>query len=122
MQATDFWGEIETTAVRTPLSILREQAAALGPRTKNLVEAKVQTTIYSGYLIHSFNLVVPSVDSYTYQLFQIEHPVDLYPIHVKDSPPIILETEDEFTAWLRERLSAERTRKILSNLLAQAQS
>lgn len=43
MQATDFWGKIETTAIRTPLSIMREQAAALGPRTMNLVEARVET-------------------------------------------------------------------------------
>jgi hypothetical protein len=121
MQATDFWGEIETSAIKTPLSIMREQAAALGPRTKNLVEAKVETKIFGGQFIHTFELVVPSLDNYTYQLFQIQHPAQMYPIMVM-SPTIALHTEDEFMVWLRDRLSSEQTRKIVSNLLAQAQS
>jgi hypothetical protein len=121
MQATDFWGEIETTAVRTPLSMMREQAAALGPRTKNLVEAKVETRIYAGDFRHTFALVVPSLDNYTYELFQIQHDVNLYPVHVMGQIAA-LTTEDEFTAWLRKRLSSEQTRKIVTNLLAQAES
>jgi hypothetical protein len=121
MQATDFWGEIETSVVKTPLSIMREQAAALGPRTKNLVEAKVETKIFGGQFIHTFELVVPSLDNYTYQLFKIQHPANLYPIEVFGAS-IALRTEDEFLGWLRDRLSSEQTRKIVSNLLAQAQS
>lgn len=121
MQATDFWGEIETTEVKTPLSIMREQAAALGPRTKNLVEAKVDTETRGGEFIHTFELVVPALEDYTYRLFQVQHSVEMYPIRVKGTP-IELETEETFTAWLRERLSSEKTRKLVSNLLAQAQS
>jgi hypothetical protein len=120
MHATDFWGEIETTAVRTPLSIMREQAAALGRRTKNLVEAKVETRTSRGQFLHSFELVVPSLD-YTYELFEIEHPPELYPVEVTGKN-IHIHTEAAFMDWLRERLSSEQTRKIVSNLLAQAQS
>jgi hypothetical protein len=120
MQATDFWGEIGTTDIRTPLSILREQAAALGPRTKNIVEAKVETTVIGGYFVHSFSLVVPSLDNYKYELFDVRHEPDLYPVRVDTFTD--LANEDAFKTWLRERLSSERTRKIVNNLLAQAQS
>jgi hypothetical protein len=121
MQATDFWGEIEATTVRTPLSILREQAAALGPRTKNLVEAKVETRNNGGKFIHAFELVVPSLDNYTYQLFEVQHPPELYPIELRGKN-ILLTTEDSFMSWLKDPLSSAETRKIVSNLLAQAQS
>ena|ERR1035438_5790846 len=121
MQATDFWGEIGTTEVKTPLSILREQAAALGPRTKNLVEAKVETKVIGRYFIHSLYLVVPSLDGYTYELFKVRHEIDLYPIEVIGTP-LTFATEDAFTAWLRVRLSSEETRRIVANLVAQAQS
>jgi hypothetical protein len=121
MQATDFWGELGTTEVKTPLSIMREQAAALGRRTKNLVEARVETRTVGRSFVHSFELVVPSLDDYTYQLFEIRHELDLYPIDVKGTD-VVLTTEEAFTAWLRDRLSSAETRRIVTNLLAQAQS
>jgi hypothetical protein len=121
MQATDFWGEIGATEVRTPLSILREQAAALGRRTKNLVEARVETRTSRGAFVHTFELVVPSLDDYTYMLFQVQHDLNLYPIEVVGTK-VVLAHEDAFMDWLREQLSSAQTRKIVSNLLAQVQS
>jgi hypothetical protein len=121
MQATDFWGEIEAIEVRTPLSILREQAAALGPRTKNLVEAKVETEIAGTSFRHAFDLVVPSLDNYTYRLFEIQHDHDLYPIYVRTTAEQLTD-EGAFIDWLRVRLTSPQTRKIVGNLLAQAQS
>ncbi|HLK22343.1 MAG TPA: hypothetical protein VKT81_25525 [Bryobacteraceae bacterium] len=122
MQATDFWGEIGSTEVRTPLSILREQAAALGPKTLNLVEAKVETRrSYGQSIVHSFQLVVPALDDYTYQLFEIEHGADLYPLTVKDEERTF-GNEKQFTDWLQKELSSEKTKKLVSNLLAQVRS
>jgi hypothetical protein len=122
MAAGDFWGEVQATTVRTPLAILREQAAMLGPKTNYLLEARVDTNVDEDRrFIHRFNLVVPALDNYTYQLFSIVHGVDLYP--VKDWAQIhVLDDEAEFTEWLRQRPSSPETRKILSNLIAQAQS
>ena len=121
MQATDFWGEIGATGVRTPLSILREQAAALGPKTSHLVEAKVETRSYGQSIVHTFDLVVPGLDDYTYRLFEIEHDPNLYPLSVRNED-LEFANEKDFTNWLRKQLSSEKTRKLVSNLLAQVQS
>jgi hypothetical protein len=146
---TDFWGEIVPAQERTPLAILREQASLLGTKTKNLVEATVDTSVSpNGQFIHRFTLVVPSLSSYKYELFRIQHGVVSYPISVTSevlamptirelqTAPLIfgevlardltryrqLETEQEFVDWLRGKLSSPETKKIIANLLAQATS
>jgi hypothetical protein len=74
-----------------------------------------------GRFYQSFNLLVPGLDNYTYNLFKVRHGPELYPIRVIDQTNE-LKTEEEFVDWLRQRLSSDNTRKIVSNLLAQATS
>jgi hypothetical protein len=120
---TDLWGDLGAPAnVRTPVAILREQAALLGQKTQNIVEAKVESEVESGQFYHSFNLVVPSLDNYTYQLFRIRHWPDLYPVYALKPAYQQLDGEEEFMAWLRERLSSNDTKRLISNLMAQASS
>jgi len=117
---TDLWGDIQAKAIRTPVSILREQATLLGPKTQNLIEAKVATTTELGTFFHSFNLVVPALDSYTYRLFRVSHQIELYPIRVHGDPIVDLADEGAFSDWLRQRLSSEETKRIIASLTAQA--
>jgi uncharacterized membrane protein YdfJ with MMPL/SSD domain len=148
---TDFWGELVPAQERTPLAILREQASLLGTKTKNLVEATVDTSVTpNGRFAHRFTLVVPSLSNYKYELFRIEHGVASYPITVasevlsaQSGPGLTdqvaasalrsrllvtgslnpqLETEQEFVDWLRHKLSSDETKRIIANLLAQATS
>ena len=120
----DLWGDIgPAEPVRTPVTILREQAALLGRKTKNVLEAKVSSFTLAGGLTHSFNIVVPGLDDYTYELFQIQIGVDAYPVFVSVPPTMAtvkLETEQQFTEWLKAKLSSPETKKIIGNLLAQA--
>src|SRR5881296_859505 len=90
----DLWGEIQPPDVRTPVSILREQAALLGQKTKNLVEASVETTSSGGTFYHTFKLVAPALDNYTYQLFRIRHGIQLYPVYVEGP----LYSDDDYAA------------------------
>jgi hypothetical protein len=117
---SDLWGEIGTTVTRSPVSILREQAALLGSKTNNFVEARVDTSTFRDTFIHAFNIVVPALD-YTYQLFSVQHGVDMYPIEVP-SPHTTLNSEDVFQQWLHDKLSSPETRKIIQNLLSQVSS
>jgi hypothetical protein len=140
---TDFWGEIVPAQERTPLAILREQAALLGTKTKNLVEATVSTSLspLGDRFIHRFILVVPSLGNYKYGLFTIEHGPAIYPVKVSSEVPPAqpsgglaeqllahgslnpqLQTEQEFVDWLRRKLSSAETKRIIANLLAQATS
>jgi hypothetical protein len=115
----DFWGEVEPLQVRTPVAILREQAALLGTKTNNVVEAQVQSWVGGSDFYHSFNLVVPTLDNYTYQLFTLHHSANLYPVM---SGYEQFQTEDELSDWLRQRLSSTETKRIVGNLLAQVNS
>ena len=123
----DFWGDIELTGDRTPLVILREQAALLGAKTKNVVKVKVTTSVSGKHLHHSFNLVAPALDNYTYELFRVRHGVEAYPVNVEAMDaklPIkahfpILRDEAGFAAWLQEQLSSPRTKKIIATLFSQ---
>jgi hypothetical protein len=115
----DFWGDIAPSAVRSPAAILREQAAFLGAKTRNLIEARVVTDAAFGEIRHRFLLVVPALDHYSYQLFRIEHDANLYPVTVESEPPVRLESERDFINWLQATLSSDHTKKIVGNLLAQ---
>lgn len=115
----DFWGDLDFPQIRTPADILREQAALLGRKTRNLVEAKVYTSVVGRDFIHTLDLVVPTLDDYTYQLIWISHGIELYPVGTDDKR---LNSEPEFTEWVHRKLSSEETRRILASLLAQAKS
>jgi hypothetical protein len=115
----DLWGDIQVAAIRTPAAILREQAALLGQKTQNVIEARVDTETYDKDFHHYFRLIVPALDNYTYELFSVRHSVELYPVKSGFKE---FKTESEFTDWLREKLSSPETRKIVGNLLAQANS
>jgi hypothetical protein len=120
---TDFWGEIAPAQERTPLAILREQASLLGTKTKNLVEATVDTSVDPlGQFVHRFTLVVPSLSSYKYVLFRIEHGIAIYPIKTLEPFGPQLQTEQEFVDWVHRKLSSPETKRIIANLLAQATS
>jgi hypothetical protein len=119
---TDLWGELAPVEARTPVAILREQAALLGPKTQNLIEATVETTAaqFGQVLQHSFTLVVPALGNYTYHLFTVAHGItELYPVEVIDRKPARLGTEQDFVEWLGKKLSSPETKKLISNLLAQ---
>ena len=118
----DFWGEIAAPEIRTPVSILREQASLLGTKTQNLVEASVETDVHGdGEFVHTFRLVVPALDNYAYKLFQVSHSVSLYPVRVFPEKHT-LDTEQDFIAWLRQTLSSNATKKLIGNLIAQVRS
>jgi hypothetical protein len=134
--ATNFWGNVAAVDLRTPLSIMREQASLLGTMTQNLVEARVDTRVSTieGFppffdpnfeafgerqFVHIFKLVVPALDSYTYDLFTARHGADLYPVRVEDK---LYKSEGEFEAWFRAKLSAPGTTHLIQKLLAQARS
>jgi hypothetical protein len=118
----DLWGEIVAPAIRTPVSILREQASLLGAKTKHVIEGEVDTRVSGSTFFHLFNLVAPALDNYSYKLFEISHDVGLYPVHVWDASSEDLRDEQAFLDWLGRKLSSSDTKSIIGNLLAQASS
>ncbi len=122
----DLWpDDIKVDEMVTPLSILKEQASLLGQKTQNLVEAEVQTKPLGADFSHSFFLVAPPLDNYRYKLFEIHHPIDMYPVKIVDENGGIRyepRSQDEFIAKLREVLTSEKTKSVIRALIAQSQN
>jgi hypothetical protein len=125
-QALDFWPEIETN-IRTPVTILKQQASLLGKHTSNLLEARVVSQPWGDGFIHRFLIELPTID-YTFELFRVSHDVNLYPVRIDSGrygdvalkEP--LPSEEAFVNWLKAVLNSAETKRILSTLLAQAES
>jgi hypothetical protein len=128
----DLWPADIATAEElvAPVTILKQQASLLGQRTKNLVEAVVETepVDYGRFMRHTFTLVVPALSFYRYKLFDVEHPATkLYPLRV-DHPDTVRESweqfdiadEGEFKDTLRKLFADEETKRIITALIAQS--
>ena len=110
-------------AQKAPGTILREQAALLGPRVNNLLEGRVETGPHPNspkYFYHSFKIVVPALDFYQFELFSLSHGIkDFYPLdaaaHGKGAR---LNTEAELVEWMRAVFASPETKRIIGTLLA----
>jgi|SRR5580704_11457978 hypothetical protein len=117
---TDLWGDLNTAElVPTPVSILKEQAALLGKKTGNLIEARVETSFSGDGFSHRLLLVAPALDGYTYELLKFYHRAELYPVFAAGMQ---LENEEFFKKWLGTKLSSPETHQIITNLLSQSRS
>lgn len=114
-----------------PITILKQQASALGLKLRNLIEADVETgtTDYQGYLRHTLFLVAPVLNFYRYKLLDVEHPAtEMYPVTIKvssDDPAnsaseIKAANEVEFKDALRDVFARAQTKRVIENLLAQS--
>lgn len=148
----DLWPkEIDFTQVKAPVTLLKEQAALLGQRTKNLLEAEVE--LYDGgfnYLItnladkvfgkgksqffhYAFYFIAPTLNNYHYRLFVMSYDIRLYPLIIDIDDDIRLEiqnstadvlvanSEQEFVELLRKIFNASKTKRIMQSILAQIQ-
>ncbi len=140
----NLWPQDLFTAVdvqRTPLALLREQATLLGEQTKNLVEAKVTTSVEpslprnfqtlatligsstNNSFVQKFSLVSTALGNYTYELFRVAHPVEGYPVKVffQDEEYVAI-LEDELIGVLKMIFAHEKTRRVIQAMIAQSQS
>jgi hypothetical protein len=122
-QTDDFWPAIdEAEEITAPIVLLRKYAAPLWDKSGHLINAEVETRTGSeGSFIHSFNLIVPALDGYTYELFEVRHGIEPYPVWYLDEDRQRSEFADEkqFTDWIKVMLSSERTKRILKTLVQQ---
>ena len=97
---TDLWPkEFNYTQVKAPVTILKEQAALLGQKTKNLLEAKVLLHTDTGLanvatgiadqifgdgksksFHYAFYFVAPTLNNYRYRFFTMSYDIQLYPV------------------------------------------
>jgi len=141
----DLWpDDIANINIRSPLSVLKEQASLLGDRTANVVQGLVTTTdkrqpIWAredDQFIHTFWIASPALNDYQYRLFDISHTIELYPVtfdlgeklgadviptiaRFVSKGAIIARNEEEFVEILKAIFTSKRSRDIIQALLAQ---
>jgi hypothetical protein len=117
--------------LRSPVSILREQAALLGEATQNIVIASVSTDPRNEVLSHNFMLVAPGLGNYKVLLFSANHkPIEIYPLTIyseilapadKNYVQYVAKNEGEFLGNLKTVFSLPKTTQIIESLLAQSE-
>ena len=146
----NLWGDIPTSenVMRTPYTILREQAAILSESTKGLLLGEVVPLPYHPIqkAINSLNpktspfineqelrklygilrIKVPSINNYTYSLLEIEYPMQTYPVFISNlvgkEEKVKCENEEEFKTALRNILSSKEVKQVISTLFSQIQA
>lgn len=139
----DLWPEeIKLLFIRTPQTVLEEQAKLLPPKTDYLVEAEVEREVpfeddETTFLRYNFFLVAPRLDNYRYALFAIEYEMDLYPVRfdllrddlqrqLKETlgeweGELMAYSEEEMLPILRAIFHSDKTKLVIGSLMAQSQ-
>ncbi len=125
---TAFWGDdVLITEALTPIAVMRQAAAQLPIRTKNLLEAEIETvtTDFEG-MEHTFSIVAPGLDRYACPVFMVRHNTTLvYPAITKSlvhdevyAGFLTRNTEDELRSEVRRILNMGSVKSIIYALLA----
>jgi hypothetical protein len=119
----DLWpndfGQIQE---RPAIAILKDQAEAIGLRTKGRILGEIHTSREGDDFVHSFSLVAPYLGDYTFLLLVVRHSVLLYPVQVRalaTGKDHICSTPAEFVELLRELLGSVETKRVIAAILAQ---
>ena len=120
-----FWGEIPTPDALPdlPNRILKEQGSLLTEATDG---ALIGETVTSDRKKQAFSaalrIKVPSLNNYIYNVVFIEYPINIYPVTVTDrtgGEKSTCKDLDELRGKLKQILSSERVKAVVSALLAQ---
>jgi hypothetical protein len=144
----NLWGELPNIeTIRTPYTILKEQASILSEITNGLLIGEVINNQNNKYFVKTLRIKAPSLNNYTYSVVEVQHLIQLYPVFVKNltSAPITKATalidslrvdlrhpglledqgykkyssEEEFENALGQILSSKEVKQVISGLLAQ---
>jgi hypothetical protein len=136
MNTDTLWPRVSTPERKAPVTILREQGAALGQMTSNIIYGYAfnvrNQSSYSnrGTFVYAFNLESSPL-SYSYRLFTISHDIELYPVAFIEvdndilkelemtDKQIVATSEEELLNWLKKIFNSQKTVGIIEAVLAQ---
>ncbi len=129
-ETVDLWGDIITEPIRTPFSILKEQGSFLERKTNGVLTVEIRRGESDSKIFLSFYIKAPSLN-YSYLLFQVSHPITLFPAIFQEVTPVDrymyseggkfeAAGEDEFIGILKDILQSPKTQKVISSLLSQS--
>ena len=81
----NLWGELpKPETIRTPYTILKEQASILSEITNGLLIGEITNNHKDNFFVNIFRIKVPSINNYTYSVVEAQYPIKLYPVFVKN--------------------------------------
>lgn len=124
--------------IPTPVSILKEQGALLGEKTKNIITGIVTRTRFLGDAEDKFSsifIIRSDALKYSYNLFYITYEVTLYPVEIfiydvdilielglsNKQKSVVTKDEVEFKTFLKKIFSTKKVGNIISAILSQSQ-
>ncbi|WP_428654801.1 hypothetical protein [Runella sp.] len=140
-EVVDLWPDFTPEKVRSPKTILKEQADLLAQKTNNVLKAdlttynplknlpllidKAQKSLdgplagQNGYIIGlTFDIIAPYLNNYKYHLFKVEYEaLVFYPIRINETECI---NEPSFIQALQSILNRETTIKVINSLYSQS--
>ncbi len=127
----DLWPEdIVHSSLIAPVTVLKEQAALLGEKSRQTVKAEVTSQSQAASsadgtaapFVHRFNIVAPTLN-YRHELFYISHGVSFYPLTLTYlNTAHAIKSESEFKAKLKEVFASPDTLNVVHSILAQTHS
>ena len=126
MNARETLFHIQLGEVVAPKRVLCDQAHFLSQLSDGTILGRVESKRgnkgHADYFTHAFKLSVPALD-YTSTLFEVTHPIDVYPVQVRaDDWSMDQEcpNAEAFVATVRDILNAPMTKTRLEALRSQA--
>jgi hypothetical protein len=109
----------------SPIGILRDQAALLGTKTDNVVQATVKSSATRDDEVeHRFYLLAPALDNYRYLLFTVRYRVDKpFPLKLQEDVKWqTIKSEERLLAALADIFKSERTSQVIASLIEQSEA
>ena len=124
MTSENLWGDLPNVSdLRTPLTVLREQASVLATMSGGLLEGHVVVQNMVGQITRlTLSSVAPTLDSYAVAIASVEHEMGFYPAFVRNAltgDKYTIGNEADLKEALRDLLSSPSVRKVLTGLLVQ---
>ena len=127
MAVKNLWGELpEAADIRSPITILREQASLLTQMTKGTLDGEVSLRNFDGIFVARLAIRVPALDNYAFTVLRAQYSIELYPVTVTestgDAPIYDCNDEESFQTTLAQILSSERINNVIGNLISLSSS
>lgn len=116
-----FWRIPDITALRTPLAILREQAAFLSRDSKGRLAAKVEVETFKDGKLELGLVILVAALNLRHLVLTYRQPMQMYPgVVFAGSHGVQVHDEAGFTDAVKAALRSEPMSQILTALLLQA--
>jgi len=119
---TNLWPDFSINSIKTPKTILMEQAIYFNDKVNNILYAQVISgKTNDGKIAHAFNIIAPALGNFEYNLFNIYNEIIFYHLDFYyDNTVIEISNETELIEMLKSVFNNFKTIGITESLYSQS--